>query len=89
MVVASKLHKLVSSCYLCSLTLIPYDLNVLNIFFKKCNEMKKNKLEHDKKENNLTITPKWKTWNYSHAKNMMHSLETTSWIDIKLHDLSF
>jgi hypothetical protein len=51
--------------------------------------MKKNKLEHDKKENNLTITPKWKTWNYSHAKNMMHSLETTSWIDIKLHDLNF
>jgi hypothetical protein len=26
--------------------------------FKKCNEKKKNELEHDKKENNLIITPK-------------------------------
>jgi hypothetical protein len=26
--------------------------------FLKCNEMKKKELEHDKKENNLTITPK-------------------------------
>ncbi len=33
------------------------------------------KFEHDKKENNLTITPKWKTWISSNVKNMMHSLE--------------
>jgi hypothetical protein len=51
-------------------------------------ERKKN-LEHDKKENNLTITPKWKTWNSSHAKGTMHSLEKNPWIDIKLHDLNF
>jgi hypothetical protein len=31
--VASKLHRLVSSCYSCSLALTPYDLNVLNKFF--------------------------------------------------------
>ncbi len=49
-------------------------------FLKKCIEKKKKKLEHDKKENNLAITPKWKTWNSSHAKGMMHSLE-------KLHEL--
>jgi hypothetical protein len=36
--------------------------------------------EHDKKENNLTITPKWKTWISSNVKNMMHSLE-------KIHEL--
>jgi len=36
---------------------------------------RKKKLEHDKKEDNLTMTPTWKTWNSSHAKNMMHSLE--------------
>jgi len=36
----------------------PYDFNVLNIIFKKCNEKKEKKLEHDKKENNLKITPK-------------------------------
>jgi hypothetical protein len=30
----------------------------LIIFLKKCNENKKIELEHDKKENNLTITPK-------------------------------
>jgi len=38
--------------------LTPYDLNVLNNVFKKCNEKKKKELEHDKKENNLTITLK-------------------------------
>jgi hypothetical protein len=27
------------------------------------------------KNNNKTKTPKWKTWNSSHAKNMMHSIE--------------
>jgi hypothetical protein len=30
-------------------------------FLKKCNEKKKKELEHDKKENNLTIIPKRKT----------------------------
>ncbi len=59
MVVASKLHKLVSSCYSCSFALTHYDLNVLSIFiFLKCNEKKKKKLEYDKIENNLIITPK-------------------------------
>jgi hypothetical protein len=43
---------------------------------------KEKKLEHDKKENNLTITPKWKIWNSSHAKNTMHSFEKNQWIDI-------
>jgi hypothetical protein len=38
--------------------LTPYDLNVLNNFFKKCNEKKKIKLEHDNKKIKLTITPK-------------------------------
>jgi hypothetical protein len=33
-------------------------LMCLIMFFKKCNEKEKQKLEHDKKENNLTITPK-------------------------------
>jgi hypothetical protein len=45
-------------------------------------KIKEKKLEHDKKENNLTITPKWKTWNSSHAKNTMHSFEKNPWIDI-------
>jgi hypothetical protein len=57
-VVGSKFHKFVSSCYSCSLALTPYDLNVLSNFLKKCNEKKKKKLEHDKKENNLRIAPK-------------------------------
>ncbi len=53
---------------------------LINVF-KKCNEKKKKKeLEHDKKENNLTITPKLKTWNSSHTKGMMHSFE-------KIHEL--
>jgi hypothetical protein len=42
-VVASKFHELISSCYSFSLALTPYDFNVHNIFFK-CNEKKKNKL---------------------------------------------
>jgi hypothetical protein len=50
--------------------------------------MKRKKLEHDKKENKLTITLKWKIWNLD-AKGMMHSLEKNPWIDIKLHDLNF
>jgi hypothetical protein len=37
--------------------LTPYDLNVFNIYIY-LNAMEKKKLEHDKKENNLTITPK-------------------------------
>jgi hypothetical protein len=41
---------------------------------------KKKNLEHDKKENNLIISPKWKTWNSSHVKDMIHSLE-------KIHEL--
>jgi hypothetical protein len=45
------------------------------MFYKKCNEKNEKKLGHDKKENNLIITPKWKTWNSSHVKGMMHSLE--------------
>jgi hypothetical protein len=49
-VVASKFHELVSSCYSCSLALTPYDLNVFNNFLKKCNEKKKKELEHDKKK---------------------------------------
>jgi hypothetical protein len=62
-VVDSKFHKLVSTCYSCSLALTPYvTLMCLINVFKKCNEKKKKKeLEHDKKENNLTITPKLKT----------------------------
>jgi hypothetical protein len=30
----------------------------LILFIYKCNEKKKKELEHDKKENNLSITPK-------------------------------
>jgi hypothetical protein len=30
----------------------------LIIFLKRCNEKKKKEFEHDKKENNLAITPK-------------------------------
>jgi hypothetical protein len=56
--VASKLHKLVSSCYSRSFALTPYDLNLLNNFFIKVQSKEKKKLEHDKKEKNLTITPK-------------------------------
>ncbi len=56
------------------LALTPYDLK--KVQWKE----KKKELEHDKKENNLTITPKWKTWNSSHVKNTMHSLE-------KIHEL--
>jgi hypothetical protein len=74
-----KFHKFVSSSYSCSFALTPYDLNVLNIYKKKFNEKKK-KLKNDKKENNLIMTPKWKTWNFSHVKGMTHSLE-------KIHEL--
>jgi hypothetical protein len=38
--------------------LTPYNFNVLNIYIFKCNEKNKKEFEHDKKENNLTITPK-------------------------------
>jgi hypothetical protein len=41
---------------------------------------KKKKIEHDKKENNLIITSKWKAWNSSHVKGTMHSFE-------KIHEL--
>jgi hypothetical protein len=53
-VVASKLHKLVSSYYSCSFALTPYDLDVINNVLKKCNEKKKKKLEHDKKKKKKT-----------------------------------
>jgi preprotein translocase subunit YajC len=33
-------------------------LMCLIFYFLKCNEKKEKKLEHDKKENNLRITPK-------------------------------
>jgi hypothetical protein len=57
-VVALKLQKLVFSCYLCSLALTPYDLNVLNNCFKNAMKRRKKRFKHDKKENNLTITAK-------------------------------
>jgi hypothetical protein len=38
--------------------LTPYDLHVFNILRKKVQWKEKKELEHDKKENNLTITPK-------------------------------
>ncbi len=68
--------------YSCSFALTPYDLNVHNFLIKNAMQWKEKKLEHDKKENNLTITPKWKFWNSSHAKNTMHSFEKNQWIDI-------
>jgi hypothetical protein len=41
------------------------------------------------KKKQLNNNPKMKTWNSSHAKGTMHSLEKNSWIDIKLRDLNF
>jgi hypothetical protein len=38
------------------------------------------KFERDFKKKNLIITTKWKIWNSSHAKGIMHSLE-------KIHEL--
>ncbi len=51
--------------------------------------MKKKELEHDKNENNLTITPKSKTWNSSHAKRHNALAWKNPLIDIKLHDLNY
>jgi hypothetical protein len=49
MVVASKFHKLVPSCYSCSFALTPYTLNVLNKFLKtSAMKRRKKKIEHDK-----------------------------------------
>jgi hypothetical protein len=41
-----------------SFALTPYDLNVHNFYKKNAMKREEKKLEHDKKENNLTITPK-------------------------------
>jgi hypothetical protein len=51
--------------------------------------MKKKELEHDKKENNLTITPKWKNLKFLTCKRHEALTWKNPWIDIKLHDLNF